>query len=77
MSKIIKKKLKIEGMHCTSCAMNIDFDLEDLEGVKKCQTNYAKQESEVEFDEEKITLNQVLKQIEETGYQAKPVSQNE
>ena len=74
MSKVVKKKLKIEGMHCTSCAMNIDFDLEDLEGVKKCQTNYAKQESEVEFDEEKIKLQQILEQIKKTGYKAKPSS---
>lgn len=70
MSKIVKKKLKIEGMHCSSCAMNIDFDLEDLDGVKKCQTSYVKQESEVEFDEEKISLDQLLKQIQKTGYKA-------
>ena len=71
MSKVVKKKLKIKGMHCTACAMNIDFDLEDL-GVKTAKTNYAKQETEVEFDEEKIKLDQVIKQIEKTGYQASP-----
>ena len=56
MSKIVKKKLKIEGMHCTSCAMNIDFDLEDLEGVKIAKTSYAKEMCEVEFDPVKIKL---------------------
>ncbi len=70
MSKIVKKKLKIEGMHCSSCAMSIDFDLEDLEGVKKAQTNYAKQETEVEFDQEKISLRQIIEQIKKTGYKA-------
>jgi copper chaperone CopZ len=69
MSKIVKKKLKIDGMHCTACSMNIDFDLEDL-GVKSAQTNYAKQESEIEFDEEKITLNEIIETIKKTGYQA-------
>ena len=34
--------LKIVGMHCTSCAMNIDFELEDIKGVKEASTNYAK-----------------------------------
>jgi len=66
---IVKKKLKIDGMHCNSCAMNIDFDLEDLEGVKTAKTNYAKQESEIEYDEELIKLNQIIKQIQKTGYQ--------
>ncbi len=70
MSQIVKKKLKIEGMHCTACAMNIDFDLEDLEGVKKAQTNYAKQETEVEFNEEKIQIKQLLETIKKTGYKA-------
>ncbi len=70
MSKVVKKKFKIKGMYCTACAMNIDFDLEDL-GVKSANTNYAKQESEIEFDEEKIKLQQVIDQIKKTGYEAK------
>lgn len=73
MAQIIKQKLKINGMHCTSCAMNIDFDLEDLPGVSSAKTNYAKQETEVEFDEEKIKLAEILKTIEQTGYKAQPI----
>lgn len=74
MSKMIKQKLKIEGMHCSSCAMNIDFDLEDLDGVRTAKTSYARQESEVEFDEEKLTTNDVLKSIEKTGYKAQIIN---
>lgn len=70
MSKIIKKKLKINGMYCTACAMNIDFDLEDLEGIKSAKTNYAKQESQVEFDEEKVNLERIVEVIKKTGYTA-------
>ncbi len=66
MKKII---LKIDGMHCSSCAMNIDFDLEDL-GVKSAKTNYAKQVTEVEFEEEKLKLPEILAQIQKTGYKA-------
>lgn len=66
-----KINLNIEGMHCSSCAMNIDFDLEDLKGVKTAKTSYAKQQCEVEFEEDKITIEGVLKQINKTGYKAK------
>ena len=66
-----KIRLNIEGMHCSSCAMNIDFDLEDLKGVTKSQTNYAKQVSEVEFDPSKISQEEILDQIKKTGYSAK------
>lgn len=70
MNKTGKKKLKISGMHCASCAMNIDFDLEDLEGVTSVRTNYAKQESEIEIDEEKVKMDEVFKVIQKLGYQA-------
>lgn len=70
MSMMIKKKLKIEGMHCSSCALNIDFDLEDVAGVKTVKTSYAKQESEVEYDEKIVTLKTILEQIIKTGYKA-------
>lgn len=66
-----KIKLKISGMHCTSCALNIDFDLEDLEGVKYSKTSYAKEETEVEFEEGTVGLEQILNQIAKTGYKAK------
>lgn len=76
MSNIVKKKLKISGMHCTSCSMNIDFDLEDLDGIQSAKTNYAKQESEVEFDEEKVKVEVIIKTIEKTGYQAQLIAQS-
>lgn len=68
--KINKALLQIEGMYCTACAMNIDFDLEDLDGVISSKTNYAKQKTEVEFDEGKITLPMIIEQIKKTGYKA-------
>lgn len=56
-------KLNIFGMHCTSCAMNIDGELEDTEGVKESKTNYAKQVTEVTFDPEKVSTNEMISVI--------------
>ena len=64
----MKKKFKIIDMHCTSCAMIIDMNLEDLDGVSKAQTNYAKQVCEVEFDTNKITQARIMETIKKTGY---------
>lgn len=64
----VKKKLKIEGMHCSSCAMNIDFDLEDLTGVKSVKTNYATQVCEVEFDSAVVNNQVIIETIKKTGY---------
>lgn len=66
-----KIKLKITGMHCTSCAMNIDGDLEDyVKGVASSSTNYAKAETEVEFDEKATNPEKIMQQIKKTGYTA-------
>ncbi len=57
-------------MHCTSCAMNIDGELEDTDGIDVSCTSYAKSETQVEFNEEIIKINDVIKIIEKTGYTA-------
>lgn len=64
----VKLKIKISGMHCSSCAMDIDGTLEDKEGVKEAKTSYAKAECEIKFDPEKISKKEILKTISSTGY---------
>ena len=63
-----KQIFKISGMHCTACALNIDLDLEEVTGVKNSQTNYAKQETVVEFDNSKISPEIIKSTIAKTGY---------
>ncbi len=67
-----KKTFIITGMHCTACAMDIDFQLEDLEGVKKAVTNYARQRTEVEFEEGQVTEFKIIEVIKSVGYTAIP-----
>lgn len=67
---MVKKKFKIVDMHCSSCALSIDMDLEDLEGIKFSNTSYAKGETEVEYDPEKVDEQKVLEAIKNTGYTA-------
>lgn len=66
---MIKQKLKIEGMHCASCAMNIDEELEELEGVQESKTSYRKQTTEVSFDESRTGLAQIDQAIRGLGYE--------
>lgn len=60
--------MQIQGMHCTSCAVNIDFALEDLDGVTKSKTNYASAKIEVVFDPKKTNLDMIKKVIKKQGY---------
>lgn len=61
-----KKTFKIKGMHCSSCAVALEWELEDL-GVKaKC--SYAKAQVEVEYDEVKITSDLIVASVNRAGY---------
>ncbi len=63
-------KFNINGMHCTSCAFNIDGGLEDTNGVKESSTSYAKQQTEVTFDPNKVPEEKLMTIIETLGYEA-------
>lgn len=62
------KIFKINGMHCASCATMIDLDLEDLPGVKKSSTNYAKQITQIEFDSSLVSVETLKSTIAKAGY---------
>lgn len=64
-----KLTLKISGMHCTSCAMNIDGALEDLAGVFRAETSYARNEVSIEFDPKKVNKDLLIQTIQTEGYQ--------
>lgn len=64
--------LQISGMHCTACAMNIDGELEDTKGVQEASTKYAKQQTEVVYDDKQVSEDQIIKIIKQVGYTANP-----
>ncbi len=68
--KMKKIKLKISGIKCPSCALNIDGELEETEGVRYANTSYARSETEVEFDPDKISEKKLIAIIKKTGYKA-------
>ncbi len=61
--------LQISNMHCTSCALNIDCDLEDLTGVKSANTDYATSRLVVSYDPNQVSIEQIIATISNLGYQ--------
>lgn len=62
-------EFKISGMHCPSCSLNIDNNLEDLHGVIEASTSYAKGITKIYYDPKKIQLDQIKKCVVKSGYQ--------
>jgi copper chaperone CopZ len=67
---MIKQIFKISGMHCTGCTLEIDDALEETEGIAESNTHYAKAQTEVKFDPEKVSLDKIIKLIKTVGYTA-------
>lgn len=68
-----KKLYKVKGMHCTSCPLVIESDLEDAGITAKC--NYARATLEVEYDDEKTTAETVVKTVQASGYTIEMLSE--
>jgi len=66
----IKKMFKVSGMHCTGCTLEIDDALEETEGIEEANTHYAKAQTEVKFDSERVNEGQIIKLIKKVGYNA-------
>ena len=62
-----EKIIKITGMHCNSCAMNIELELEDK--VNSIKVNYATGEAEIDFDPKKISESRIKETIKKLGYE--------
>jgi len=53
-------------MHCASCALVIESDLEDVGAEASC--SYAKQVLSVEFDSSVLTEEMIIATIKKSGY---------
>ena len=65
-----KTILKISGMHCASCAANIENALRKEAGVKSANINFAAEKLYLEFDPREISIARIQKIIEKLGYKA-------
>lgn len=63
---MVKKSYKVLGMHCTSCPLVIESDLEDV-GVKSF-CSYAKATLDVEYDETKMSEKKIVDVVAVSGY---------
>lgn len=71
----VTTRLSTSGMHCSSCAMLVDMTLGDLDGVVSSRTDHATGETLVAYDDELLTLAQLVSAIQGAGYEAEPVEQ--
>lgn len=61
--------LRIEGMSCHSCEINIETALKAVQGVRSVQVDAMKGEARIVFDDSIATLDDIRKRIIDVGYE--------
>lgn len=59
--------LKSTNLHCGSCSANLHGELEKI-GVQNISINILNSQIEFEFDEHEKTMEEVLNDIDKTGF---------
>ncbi|MBM3232122.1 heavy-metal-associated domain-containing protein [Candidatus Pacearchaeota archaeon] len=62
-----KLKISIEGMHCASCASNVEKSVSKVSGVKSCSVSLMLKKGNIEC-EDKINIEDIKKAVAKTGY---------
>lgn len=61
-------ELKIKGMTCPSCSASVEKLIDELEGIKTKFVNHATDTGKVEFDEQLVSEDEIIKKINEGHY---------
>ncbi len=68
MNKLLNKIFPLTGMHCASCANNIERALRKMDGVETVSVNLASSLLNISFNPEIITPEQMMKKVQSIGY---------
>ena len=69
---MLKKTFKVSDMTCSNCAMKLESLEDTLEGVKEINASYHRLEMVIEYDESKLTDEQIVTAVKKKGYTAIP-----
>jgi len=69
-------KLKITGMTCAGCANHVSKALKNVNGVIEQSVEYPGDVAIIKYDVAKTKPEELIKAIEEAGYQAEVIKHN-
>ena len=61
--------LRIQGMHCASCTMNVENFLIRLDGIFDVKADLTSQSAKIRYDSSKVDIAEIEKVIESLGFE--------
>jgi Cu+-exporting ATPase len=62
----------IEGMHCAACSSSVERVTRKLPGVARSDVNLTTNKMTIEYDETKVSPDQIMGKVEKAGFRALP-----
>ncbi|CAH0344273.1 heavy metal translocating P-type ATPase [Bacillus sp. CECT 9360] len=71
--EVVKEKVEFDliGMTCAACSTRIEKGLNKLEGVNHATVNLALETGTVEYNPSEVSIQDMIKKVENIGYEAK------
>ena len=66
----MKQKFDVMGMTCASCQAHVNKSVSHLEGVHDCNVNLLSENMEVDYDESKLSSDDIIAAVRKGGYDA-------
>ena len=73
----MKKKFNVYKMTCSSCSSHVEKAVSSKNGVKSCNVNLLSNSMVVEYDENIVDDDEIIKSVVEAGYDASLYSYEE
>ncbi len=73
---IKEMKLKVEGITCTSCAMEMENTLRDIEGILNASVNLTEDTMNIRYDSALINRKQLFINVRKLVHKAEIVSES-
>ena len=67
---MLKEKYNITGMSCAACSAKVERVVGKIEGVENVSVNLLTNSMQVEYKEDKLSSNDIIKNIADAGYGA-------
>ena len=66
-----KINLKVTGMTCAACSQRVENALNDKDDVTEAAVNLPAEKAAIEYNEDELTINDLVQVVENTGYGVK------
>lgn len=63
-----KNQINIKDIHCKSCKILIESEVNNLKGIKNIEVNYQNGKCWIEFNDQQISQEKIFETIKKLGY---------